>query len=402
MAKEIVAPGMETGAHNKQRLAWTILLASFGTFLLLVITLPLGLRTWFITSTNPQEATLRPLSGTLLVNSRGVGVESQEFVVREGDVIRTDENSRGVIIFFDGSEVSIYPNAQIQLTQMRIPSFSFSPQPNAVILNHLGGRIRVVASTPDGRPTTWQVVTPHLTASFGAGSYGLEVANDETEVTVRSGQVELKSPQETLALRSGQRYILSRTAGPSGPLPAARNLVLNGDFSEGLTNWEIRPPTVEGLPQGEVMLVSDSGREAVRLFREAEAGVHTEAGIVQLINLDVSDFVSLQVRLDVRIDFHDLSGGGSQSSEYPTIVRIDYQDQYGSPAHWYLGFYTQNDSGNPILNGQLIPRGGWFPYEEPDLLKLMDPPPAFVNSIQIYASGWNYDALFTDVGLLVE
>ncbi|MBI2845983.1 MAG: FecR domain-containing protein [Chloroflexi bacterium] len=399
MAKEIVAPGVETIDHRRQRLAWTVLLTSLAIFLLLAIAIPLWLRNWFITSTTPQEATLKPISGTVLVNARGV--ESQEFVVREGDVIRTDQNSRGVIIFFDGSEVTVYPNAQVQITQMRIPSFDLSPRPNAIILTQLGGRIRVVTSAPTDREMEWQVLTPHLTVTFNSGSFGLEVTDEETEVTVRSGQAEVKSSQETMVLQAGQRYILSRTTGPSGPLPAARDLMVNGDFADGLTNWDIRPPAVEGLPQGQVMLISDSGRKAVRLLREGPQE-HTEAGIVQIINLDISDFVALQLRMDVRIDFHDLAGGGSQSSEYPILVRIDYEDQYGSPAHWYHGFYTQNDRGNPTLNGQLIPQGVWFPYEEPNLLRLMDPPPAFIHSIQIYASGWNYDALVSEVGLLVE
>lgn len=402
MAKELAAQGLETIDQKRQRLAWSILFLGFAIFCLLAVTVPWGLRTWFIISTTPQEALLKPISGTVLVNSRGVGSESLEFTVREGDVIRTDQTSRAVLIFFDGSELSIYQNAQIALTAMRIPSFGISPQPNTITLTHSGGRIRIVASSPPGRPTTWQVVTPYLNASFGEGSYAVEVTNEETEVAVRSGQAGVESPQDRLTIAAGQRYIFSRDSGSSGPIPVARDLIVNGDFSQGLTTWEIRPPAVEGLLQGEVELVSEGAREAVGLRREGPPGVHSEAGIVQMINRDVSDFVTLQIRFDVRVDFHDLSGGGSQSSEYPVIVRIDYQDQYGSPAHWYHGFYTQNDTGNPSLNGQLIPRGVWFPYEEPDLLRLMDPTPFFIRSIQIYASGWNYDSQVTEIGLLVE
>ncbi|HAL62125.1 MAG TPA: hypothetical protein DCP08_06940, partial [Chloroflexi bacterium] len=114
------------------------------------------------------------------------------------------------------------------------------------------------------------------------------------------------------------------------------------------------------------------------------------------------DYLSLQLRLDVRVNSHSLGGGGYLSSEYPVIVRIDYEDEYGSAAHWYHGFYCQNVHNNDTLNGEEIRCGVWYPYEETNLLEILEPPPFYIKSVRIYASGWNYESLVAETGLLVE
>ena len=83
------------------------------------------------------------------------------------------------------------------------------------------------------------------------------------------------------------------------------------------------------------------------------------------------------------------------------ILRLIYEDAYGSRAEWYRGFYYQNAAGNPTLNGQLIPRNIWFPYRSPNLLEL-NPPPKRILALDIYASGWDYESLVSRVRLVIE
>jgi len=54
------------------------------------------------------------------------------------------------------------------------------------------------------------------------------------------------------------------------------------------------------------------------------------------------------------------------------------------------------------LNGEQIPRNIWFPYDSGNLLQLLDPKPVRITSIQIYASGWNYESLASEVRLYAE
>jgi hypothetical protein len=97
-----------------------------------------------------------------------------------------------------------------------------------------------------------------------------------------------------------------------------------------------------------------------------------------------------------------LSGGGVVSSEDPLIRRLKYRDVYGSEAEWVHGFYYQNTANNPTNNGELVLSNVWLPYESGNLLETLDPRPFFITSIQVYASGWDYDSFVTGIRLIVE
>jgi len=392
--------------RDPQKVAWAILLASFFVFGTLAVTIPLTIRWWVITAATSHDATLEVISGTVLVRVRGmapdVGVTSQR-EIPEGSVIRTDANSKALLTFFDDSRVTIFPNSEVRLIQARSPSFGLSPRPNVIILEQSAGRIRVGPALPTSRPTDWQLVTPHSQISLSEGSYSVVVSNEASEIAVRRGEAAVEAGGRKTILPPGKRVVVALGEGPSDLLPAARNLIVNGDFSRGLSGWRPYPTSApEGLERGEAELTTFEGRQVMRLYRQGKEGVHTEVGIIQEVDQDVSDYLSLQLRLDVRVDSHSLGGGGSLSSEYPVIVRIDYEDEYGSAAHWYHGFYCHNAQNNPTLNGEEIRCGVWYPYEGTNLLEILEPTPFYIRSVQIYASGWNYESLVTEVGLLVE
>ena len=54
------------------------------------------------------------------------------------------------------------------------------------------------------------------------------------------------------------------------------------------------------------------------------------------------------------------------------------------------------------MNGEGIRCGVWYPYEESNLLEILEPSPFYIRSVQIYASGWNYESLVAEIGVLVE
>ncbi|MCZ7570567.1 MAG: hypothetical protein M5U01_18530 [Ardenticatenaceae bacterium] len=83
------------------------------------------------------------------------------------------------------------------------------------------------------------------------------------------------------------------------------------------------------------------------------------------------------------------------------IVRVNYRDAYGNENHWTHGFYYQNPANYHIENGELIARDTWYSYESPNLKDLI-PNLAFISLIQIYASGWDYEAFVSDAGLIAE
>ena len=195
-------------------------------------------------------------------------------------------------------------------------------------------------------------------------------------------------------------------------MPAAQNLIVNGNFTDPLApSWQIDrfQATADAKP-GRAEIVTTGGRKAVFLSRMGEDGVHTETAISQVINRDVLDFESLALRMDVKLLYQSLSGGGYLSSEFPVMVRIDYKDVYGIDRFWTHGFYYQNVDGYPIQldvwgqpAGEQIPHAVWYPYESKNLMSALgDIRPARIHSIRIYSSGWNYQSMVSEVGLIAE
>jgi hypothetical protein len=144
----------------------------------------------------------------------------------------------------------------------------------------------------------------------------------------------------------------------------------------------------------------------VQFSRRQEDGVPNRVGVVQTVDRDVQGYDSLAMRLDLKILYHSVPGGGEQATEYPIMVDLFYTDIYGKDLHWYQGFYQRDLPPNsPYLppTGEKVPLGIWYTYESPNLFELLQATrPARINSVSIYASGHDYDSLVTDVALTVR
>jgi len=110
------------------------------------------------------------------------------------------------------------------------------------------------------------------------------------------------------------------------------------------------------------------------------------------------------VRLDVKLIRQSLPGAGYLSSEYPLRVEISYTDIYGKDLTWGHGFYYREpEPGWPIIGGERIPPFVWYSYESPNLMaELAETRPARINSIRIYASGWNYESMASEISLVAR
>jgi hypothetical protein len=401
---------------NPERLAWTVLGAAFVVFCVLAVGIPVGIRYYLLNATDDQEAQLSVIEGTILVQkqdaSEPIGV-TQAASTAVGDSILTDDTSRGTLDLFERSHVTVYSDTTLRLEKMQQPRFGVSSRPNEITLNLTGGLARVGVALPGERDTTFSVLTPHASMQLEEGSYRINVSNQVTEITVVRGQAMLDVRSGRWLIPQGTRTRMGLDDVPADPLSAAQNLIENGDFQEPLqTAWmtstvvldpEVAPPQVE--------VVENGGRSAVRLFRrEQDDGNHSEAAIRQVLDQDIRDYVRLEVSVDVQLEFQSLSGGGQLSSEFPIIVRLDYKDRWGNDQFWTHGFYYQNQDGYPIASdpwgrplGEQIPRGVWYPYESGNLMELLgESGPVQVTGLTVYASGWNYDSLVTEVQLIVE
>jgi hypothetical protein len=393
---------------NPQQRAWTVLLTTFGIFFLLAVSIPLTIRWYLLTATESRPTQLEVISGTVLVDSPGqsspTGVTDSGQIPVQGRA-KTDSTSWASLTFFDDSNAVLYSKTDVEIQEARSPQFRFSQEPDVVSLGVNSGRVRLDVRPTGNRSRVFKVQTPHGAAELQPGSYSVEVNGQGTEIAVREGWALVSNSGDGVKVSRGERTTVAEGKQPAQPVAASRDLVTNGDFQEGLDEWSVynEQGADGGVVNGQVEAVSSGDRPAVRLSRMGEDGNHCETGIVQELDRDVRDFTSLKFHADVQLLYQSLSGGGYLSSEFPIILRLDYKDQYGIDRFWTHGFYYQNDSNFAIQNGQQIPRYRWFPYESGNLMaELGNIKPNFITSVRIYASGWNYQSMVSEVGVIVE
>lgn len=403
---------------NPERLAWIALLASFFACIGLAVAVPLGIRYTILHASVPQDVALEvqrgPLRVTLAGRGEPVAIDEERDDIPERTIVATDATAGRLVMYtpqVDGpviATVQLYDNTEAVLSSARSPRFSASHLPHQVTLEVTTGRVRVSASDDDVRPTVVEVQTPHGAATLQEGSYEVKVNGTATEVTVRDGEaVVTNNAERVVPLGPAERATIDGEQ-IAGPLPAARDLIINSDFQAPLANGWISytEQTDPEQPPGNVSIVTDAGREVVAFSRNGSN--HAEVGIRQEIDYDVRDFTWLEFHLAVRIIDQNIAGFGGcgyLGSECPIIVRIDYKDIYGTDREWLHGFYTGVPAEDWLMNwwAEEVQPGNWQTYDSGNLVEeLADTPPAIIKSLTIYASGHSFSAMVTEVDLLAQ
>ncbi|RME41261.1 MAG: hypothetical protein D6796_16065 [Caldilineae bacterium] len=423
---------------NPERTAWIVLFTAFGIFMTCAISLPLGVRTYLYNATTTFQTNLTSIRGTVL--ARQVDAEIPTPITRDSTqpldeftIVTTDDTSQAALTFFEGSEVTMYNNTILIIHLTRKPRFGISPHPAQVVIEVVKGRIRVrVGSANTDR--RFEVKTPHAHVSLQNGSYAVEASNEKTFVTTRAGLAEVTAQGAMVAVAQGELTTVAVNEPPTPPAPAEQNLLVNGDFSQGLSDsWhptvyvpaETITDTVQVVERNEEGLVSKAdllnavtstlrivtigGQPVLEFSSEGADNVHTEASIRQDINKDVQDFQSLRINAQIRLNYQSLPGGGQLGTEFPVMIQLAYRDADGNDRNWFHGFYYQSPPNNYILYNQpdnsneSITQFLWYPYESENLLvSLGNARPVYVKYIRIYASGWIYNSMVTDVKLLAK
>jgi hypothetical protein len=400
---------------NSERKAWIILLVAFGTFSSLVILIPVSIYAYMITATKPLTAELTSVRGVVLTGETAADTLSTS-VLGGGSVpfqpefaAATDETSQAIVTFADDSSLTMYGNTRIELFRADQPRFGFSSNPNQISVAVTEGRIRATAAQAPA-DLAFEILTPHATVQLSQGSHSIEVNNEETQVTTRFGEAEVTSDDGSVTLGQGKRAVIRSNAPPSPPLPAAQNLLTSSDFTSGWDEvWEtynIAP--IESVTTTASVVIFQN-RPVLNLRSQGDDNIHSEVGVIQMVNKDVRDFQSLRVFAEVRLIDQSLPGGGQLGSEFPIMLHVAYKDATGSDRDWFHGFYYEPPPDNYIIydqpdnSSERIARLIWYPYESVNLLTTLGPSkPVFITSIRIYASGWLYDAMVANISLLAE
>jgi hypothetical protein len=414
----IAAKGKPNLWHtNPERMAWIVLLAAFAAFVLMAISIPLAVRYTIRYATVAQDVQLTPTVGTILFwpprANEPIAITAPRNDVVERSRFEAGYSTQGELSLTLNPNsdqamgtIHLYQGTQLDLVRVRRPRFTSSPEPYRVRLRLNAGTIRLFTNSGQERSLVVEVETPHGEAVLNEGIYHFAVKAEETEVTVNSGMAVIHHVSgETRTVSQGLRSAMSSSQPPSEPVASQRNLIVNGDFSQPLSErWETIPLAEQNVVPGRVEIKEQDGRRVAHFVRRGGDAVHTEIRIRQQINQDVNVYEALRVELYVKIDYQSLAGAGFVGTEFPMRVEVNYTDIYGKDLEWGHGFYYRPpDPGTPIYPSDQILQSAWYFYSSPNLIKeLKDTRPARINSISVYASGHNYESMVNGISLIVE
>jgi hypothetical protein len=411
--------------ENPERLAWAVLLACFGIFLLLAVTVPLATLYSIRYATVAQTARLEPTQGTIFLYARArddepIAVTALKEHIEEGArLVAMDEATQATFSLNSEPDtgetlgsVQLYAGTDITLVRLRRPLFQRSTEPFRSVLQIDNGQARVFTSPGGTRGIAVELRTPHGGIVLEPGSYQVSVAEDATEITVRSGVATLAHDDgAALDVQPGQRAWMTAGSPPEVAASPEQNLISNGTFTPpALDDWPSYTVAEANTTPGKVQFsAGEEGRQVALFIRMGEEKLHTEVGIQQQLDRAVNVYDDLRIQLDTKILFQSLPGAGSLNSEFPLRVEIAYRDIYGKDLTWGHGFYYREaDEGEAyprVVNGTRVRQGQWFTYVSPNLIELLDTEgtrPAYIQSIRFYASGHNYQSMVSEVYLLAE
>ncbi len=413
--------------QNPERAAWTVLLGSFLTFVILTSSAVFGSSYWLRNASVSQSIT--PVySGTVLVTRPGrTAPEAGLQDIPVESTIATEANGQASLTFTAGNgqrelaTVQVFGNSNVRISIADSPRFSRSQHPHRIVLNVLSGRVRVFAGVDLDRPLVIEVRSDPgaLTVVDTPGSNAeVEATFTESMVTVREGQAAVTAVGTTVTVGKDQRVQVVAGTPPSQPQPAERNLVRNGDFSAVLDgDWriELSPPANPNESQGDVHIIVVGGRRTAQFQRLGNDW--GQVSIVQNIDRDIQGYSTLRLHMDVYIAAQDLHNCGQFGTECPLMAKITYVDIYGAQREWLKGFFYNYSLGSSFgytfcvtcspnqWEHERWPKGKWQIFDSENLLPVFakaGAQAASIKSIILYASGHTFTSFVTDIQLLAD
>ena len=413
--------------ERPERLAWIVILGSFAIFTLLAVFIPLvvsyTIRYLPVSQTARLDPSLESFFSIYLPKSGDAiavtGAVSKTIAV--GSVVEAaSDATQGTLSLISDEEekeaqvlgsVQLYSGSRIKILRLSRPFFkNWSDEPYHAELLLERGQARIFTNSGKARPLSVQLETPHGTVILATGSYQISVEDARTEVTVVAGSATLRhTSEQQLVVHDGLRAWMTADSLPTEPISAQQNLIRNGSFTPpALDSWQSYQGP-EGIQEpGSVSFTEREGRKVAYFIHQGSENGHNEVGITQVIDKKVDVYDSLILQLDVNILFQNLPGAGYMNTEFPVRVEINYTDQYGKDLPWGYGFYYRNPEApgpSVVVGGEKVLQAQWHTYRSPNLIELLDQQgtrPSRINSIRIYASGWNYESQVSEVYLYAE
>lgn len=413
----------------RQRLAWVVLLTSFFICLGLAGGTVVALNRFLRHSTRPLTINVQANQGTVVVYQDNNGTRA----VRPGDLphsvsqnenVQTNATDTGLLLVYPpgsgeiAARIQVYGNSNVQIEEATSPRFSFNPDEQKLSLRLVSGRLQLIIPESSQVPFVVRVETPQGAAVTvrRAGHYSLWVSPAETQVAVLEGAAVVAADGVSLALQTDQRATVADGAGPVGPLNTERNLIHNGNFSDGLAGWVLLQGNIEqeDQPAPEAQVREVNGEPTLH-FSRLGAG-HADLTLRHRLNQDVTDYESLRLQVTMRVLNQSVAVCGGVGSECPLTIAVDYTDAAGARRTWQQGFYAVGEIGDdtpdvcttcsaPFNEHIRVPLGQLVFYESGNLLEQLAQQNIranYIESIRLIAAGHSFEAEVVSVDLLAE
>lgn len=389
---------------HPERFAWIVLLTSFA----LLVAIILGTRAvmqWFLDTATVEAPVFVEIvaGGTVLVQRAGsdqpVGVVRGLFALRSGDRVRTDANSRALIVFSDRSNLELRPETAVAILGAR--AGRFRQDLLSIALRIESGRARVNVALPLSLQRQFYVETPAAVLRLDEGSYLVELGREGMDLVAYHGGGSVHTASATFSLVGGERVLLRPDGEPVGPVPLGKDLMLNGDFTagvEGLEFWIVTPLPEDAEPDQVRVVPSENGRRALHALRRA-ATRDLEHAIVQPLDHDVADAQVLELTLDAKIAAADQAPDPGQRRRAPLAVRVKYRDGTGREYTWTQQFVV-DDGQEPPAEVVPVAANGWFRFQKDLLQPDVGPRLVHLFELSVVVAGREYDVWVEQVRLV--
>ncbi|MFN8527037.1 MAG: hypothetical protein U0670_00290 [Anaerolineae bacterium] len=424
------------------QLAWGVLLIAFAGFCVLCVITGVGVNYFLFQSTVPMQTIVRVGRGTVTWSDATLipQATSSEIELFNSAMVRTDTVSQATLFVYDQyhdqlvATVTLKNDTSVDVRQVARPRFDFSTQGYLIELEDTTGELDVHVPTAVQRDVMLVINTrQNAVARFTRpGDYTIRANDNQLLVNNYSGDARVAIGENpNYAVPAGDRGILDLAASSysmqplsrlnllgSGTFDASNVISVNGGATPGERAWGCNNQQND-MPSGFFALTQMDGLDVLRLGRGGGAASHGESFCSQYLvggsgqqGYDISGYSYLGIRATFKIAGHSLSVCGSDGSECPLMLRMEYVPQNGSATTWYHGFFTRILAGfdsypltcdSCMLPHDIVNENGWYTYDSGNLLPLFQPGqrPVSLLNFRFYASGHEYDVYISDMALIV-
>lgn len=441
----VVADYAHRATVTPERMAWWVLIVAFVLFCVLTITSAVAVYAFLFRSSVALPAVLHVGKGTVgITGSDFVETVERELedITNSQTTISTDSLSQATIQFRDAplaeagtppllASITLQSNTIVTFDRASRPRFDWSLAEQSIRLSRLAGNLDILVASALDKPFLLSISTAQgIALEFhGSGRYRVSATDDEVRLFNLRGRAtafyldETNSvidvePGSELVVRLGNRTFEHR-AGAIDALTGSSfslqsDISMRSDAQELPKEWDC-VITQENFPPGRVSYEAFDGRTGVRLRRLDNATSHGQIDCNYQFEgdgLDVSQYDSIKVIATFYLKDQSLSQCGTEGSECPLMIRIDYQDSLPVSRHWIRGFHFDKEvdsdlltrCGTCIQEHLIINKRVWYTFESENLLTLIDEVdrPERLTGLQFYASGHQFDTIVGEILVLLD